>query len=1008
MALQKTAIQIPLTVLDEGTDDKMLPDGSFTLLENARFDKQGRISKRDGYVSLTTGSDDANEVIQSGSYLLSSKDSLMLFDGKDSWIYRSGSIAAWDKINPYIPVAASTKSVYASSKDKVLWDACSTSNAQCFLYSENDIVNNNIQSGSFALFSDKDNDIVLNDVMLNPKVTTNMRCASFTSGSSDFIGVVYTPSDGKTYWQVYDTNGQQVTAETEIPSGYTLDPVDVIALSDDRILVVCVDTITVTINGMVIDKNGTQKVANTSLGISTDEFIAVVKHYSTDNWFIATHSSSTVTIYEFNSSLTLQTTSVSQNTSDVPSALILTWMTVGGAYKLLLGRETEAETLGGVLDALANDILFFAWSEDLSSVDYATFARIYGGYFAANFFTRTEFGEVVPYISIAHRDEVQESLFIGRISPDNIGTANFPITWVAKLMIGELIGNARFADSSISFHHPPKCVDPTNAQLGLLKKRIDKIVDQTSIYQAQEIVRVSLDFDPHLISKEYNNSVFIPGGYLRHFDSWSIRPSDFPNYPPKIRFDSTVGTGGSLADGVYQYLCVYQLMDANGNIIRSAPSIPLSVTVSSGTGTARNLIDYFAPNFMEYGTDPHDPFDAVEIRLYRTTAGGSIFYLIDNVDVPTIPGRKEFSYSDGLADANITDENTVYTTGGELENITTSSCEAIEVYKNRLFIAGSDDPRKLYFSKEIIQNESPGFYSDLSKTWEYDIQNIGTLGDKLYVFGTDRIAFITGDGPDSLGQNDRSTSFIDVSNEIGSINKKAFIVTDIGIFFQSRRGLYLLTKSEELIHVGSQIEDTLDAGTINKAIVLPSLFEVRFLLDNNKLLVYNYEFNKWNIHTGFSNLSDMETRNNKTYLLQSNGIVLEETDGTFTDNGSIYSLKMTTGWISLGQINQLKRIYDFYILGNYKSAHTLNVEIAYNNDDTVVDTKTWSTANGLVDGDTMYQIRVRPSVQKCDSMKVTIYDSSQSGTNESFSINGITIIAGMKGTNRQIKQVKNM
>jgi hypothetical protein len=73
-----------------------------------------------------------------------------------------------------------------------------------------------------------------------------------------------------------------------------------------------------------------------------------------------------------------------------------------------------------------------------------------------------------------------------------------------------------------------------------------------------------------------------------------------------------------------------------------------------------------------------------------------------------------------------------------------------------------------------------------------DITALKAMDDKLIIFKENAIFYLSGDGPNNLGQQD---TFIEpqlISSDIGCSVKNSVVLTPAGIFFKSHKGIHLL------------------------------------------------------------------------------------------------------------------------------------------------------------------------------------------------------------------------
>jgi len=123
-------------------------------------------------------------------------------------------------------------------------------------------------------------------------------------------------------------------------------------------------------------------------------------------------------------------------------------------------------------------------------------------------------------------------------------------------------------------------------------------------------------------------------------------------------------------------------------------------------------------------------------------------------------------------------------------------------------------------------------------------------------------------------------------------------------------------------------------------------------------------------------------------------MVHKEVAGTYADNGVRYSMGIETNWLSFAGLQGFQRIYKTLLLGEFVSHHYTKVSIAYDfesayNEVIYYNTQTGIYTGGLYgeEGDTygdetpyggdssdVYQFRLFPRRQKCQSMKLRIED----------------------------------
>jgi hypothetical protein len=104
-------------------------------------------------------------------------------------------------------------------------------------------------------------------------------------------------------------------------------------------------------------------------------------------------------------------------------------------------------------------------------------------------------------------------------------------------------------------------------------------------------------------------------------------------------------------------------------------------------------------------------------------------------------------------------------------------------------------------------------------------------------------------------------------------------------------------------------------------------------------------------------------------------------------------MKATTGWLSFAQLQGFQRVYKLMFLGDYKSAHRIQVDVSVDFDDTVVQTSTITATSTPP-----YQYRVFMTRQKCESIKFTIQDLAPvtGSWTEAYTLGNMAFEVGIK------------
>lgn len=455
----------------------------------------------------------------------------------------------------------------------------------------------------------------------------------------------------------------------------------------------------------------------------------------------------------------------------------------------------------------------------------------------------------------------------------------------------------------------------------------------TNVYTQTGINLATIGFvSTNLGASEIGSNLNITGGMLWAYDGQTLNEQGFNLFPDNVELSAT--TGGSMGLQQYYYQAIYEWTDAAGNVIRSAPSVPVSVTLSGSD----DAVTVNVPTLrLSYKT-------SVVIRIYRWSVAQQVYYQVTSVSAPTLndPTVDYISFSDTLADSSIVGNEIIYTTGGVIEDTAGPASIATTLFDDRLWEIDAEDPNLLWFSKQVIEN-TPVEMSDLLTY--YVAPTIGAQGssgpmsaifpmdDKLIIFKKDSIYFINGTGPDNTGANSEYSPLYFITSTVGCTNQNSIVIVPTlngspgGLMFQSDKGIWLLGRDLSTTYIGAPVE-TFNSYTVNSAIAIPGTNQVRFTLSNGVTLMYDYYYQQWGTFAGVPAISSTLYQNLHTYISPSGG-VFQETPGEYLDNGNPVLMSFTTSWIALGGLQGYQRAFFFYLLGTYFTPHKLNLTIAY-------------------------------------------------------------------------------
>ena len=602
----------------------------------------------------------------------------------------------------------------------------------------------------------------------------------------------------------------------------------------------------------------------------------------------------------------------------------------------------------------------------------------------------------ITYVTTVHESALQSTYFVTDINGDIITKIN-----------SDLAGGI-IPDNGLT--KVPQINDNEFLIAGQIKGRT--VEDNNTFFSLLGINSTVLNFnkeDPYTNEVQGDN-LHITGGYLQAYDGNETVEHGFHVFPEDLLNNSTATVGGSIPDGTYQYAAVYSWTDNQGQQHKSAPSIGFEVILTGGTATQTQSID--VPSLRL--TDKTN----VILDLYRTEDAGTVFYKVTDTFNPIYNDKTVdvVTIVDTTSDTNLIDNEILYTTGGVLDNIAAPSCSIITSFGNRIVLAGLEDENKLVYSKIRFENQPIEFNDSLTintKAQGGAITALKAMDEKLVIFKDEAIYYMIGDGPNNIGEQDDFTEPELVSSEIGCIQVNSVVLTPLGLFFKSKKGIYVLNRNMQLGYIGAPVEVFNDLS-ITSAITIPQENQVRFTTSDGDALVYNYFTNKWATFTNHLALSATSVGSDY-YFLRPDGVIYKENLDKFSDNGSPINIELSTGWISFAGLQGFQRVYKLFLLGQFKSPHKLRIRIAYDFNEAFIQEKIINVSDFTDNnayGDyspygepettpyggegNVYQLRLDLKKQKCQSIKIRIEEIQHTTPGEGLTLSNVAFEVGAK------------
>lgn len=988
--------------LDQKTAEQLVIPGKFLVLENCVRRKLGKVQKRYGYdhlgVEVVGGSD-----IDAGTRLAKLNNDLLLINDDAVYSYASSSNRWIDK-GDITSVLVDTDPFVRNSDRQALGDVNTSGGITVAAWEDS-------RGGvRYSVVDDSTGATILYDQVADaagskPKVVV----------ANDTFLIMYRDTSDFILCRIIAAAAPTTVSAPVTIDGTAYDLFDACSHGDLYALVAGVQTGSGEVTTMYVNAAG--EVGNGANGLPTPktiteaavDVVTVVSDYDNNALYVAYIGSAEdlkVTAY--------------------PSHM-LTSSTV------TVENEPDVGNIGGAIDADDNLRLFYEVSAAASYDHFVKTAVVaFDGTTAtvdtaAAIFKRSVGLATKPflqgtsvYINVAFETTLQPTYFTvrddGFIVARALAGTGGGLTRDTQLSPALTSALCRVVETDDGIH---KC---------LLQVRLKLQADESGsiLSTARGLNLTTFDFSgANFFSEQVGQNLHISGGVLLAYDGVSAGELGFHVYP-ELAAGSTAQTvgGGSLSAGDYRVCVTYEWVDAQGQIQRSAPSIPQTVTVGAND---RITISNIPTLRLTTKTSPRAE---AKIVVWRTIADGiEVFYRdVETDNDPTLDTPAAAAVL-SQSDASLAANEVLYTVGGVLENVAPPASKTAIRHKNRLWLGGTEEGSTLGYSKEHVFGEAVAFADGFSIPVEPgsgDITALASMDDKLVIFKRDRIYAMVGDGPlDTGAQNDFTLPQL-ITADAGAINQASVVSQPAGIMFKSDKGIYLLTRSLGVEYVGAPVED-FNSYTVTGAQLLEDVNEIRFTTSDGEVLVYNYFFDQWSTFTEYAAVSSINALGSWCTLRSDGRVRKENTD--YLDAGGRYSMNIETSWLAFAGVSGYQRVWEVLLLGDYLSTHYARVKLAYDYEDSFIETVVFDVAEELDistygddatygsssvyggEGSSVFEFSIRPRRQKCTAVKLRIsdVDTITEAGGASFALAAVTVEVGVKkGGNKNAAAVGSL
>lgn len=990
MALQKQSVDLTFAGgLDTLSDSYNLGFGKFVSLQNSTFiytDGRGRLNKRFGYPQIATLPDGS-------SIALATFGGGLVAVGRNIQTYANGP-QTWSNAVDYIPLQLSTIPLTNSSLNQVNIDTAISPNglvcatlANGLVPGNNAAAINQVPSYGYTIIDKDSGNTIVPFAFISAVVNYPFSPKTFYCGKYFFV-VFGDQTNNLRYFTVDSTAPNTVSTIGTVSVAYSPNNISSMSSFDG-----VVASNSLFLSWASNDKNSTFATSINSASIqgatvtvcSTGSIISVTADTTqspptiwTSTWTVGTNTGRVVatnfSLTPLFTQKTFTSTSIAYMTSVAQNGVATVFTDIPRLY---------ANQLGSVSDFIQS----FTIPQSTGSITNSQTVIRSLGLASKAFIVNSS-----TYFMGAFQSQNQSTYFI--VSSSGLQVAKFAYGNGGGYTTGTL-GNANVIGSSVSIGYLyNNTLSVANIATGTTSSSNTPTVVTTT-----GTGLVNLDFNPNNVSiVEAGNNLNLSGGFLWAYDGSQATEQGFHLYPEPIGVTAISSTGGTFAQQTYFYQVIYETKDYRGNIFRSAPSIPISVTVPANT----SMVNLEVPRIRVTNRQSVSNFPVL-IKVYRWATDQQSYYLL-----PTNTTNSKGIDSQTINDTFTTSQQILgnellYTTGGVVEDTASPATNSLAFFDDRLWLIDSEDGN-LWFSKQVISGTSV----ELSQVFTYFVppssvdlglsgrpKAIAPMDDKLIVFKSNSIYYINGFGPDNTGaSNQYSPSPVFITGGVGCSNPSSIVLTPQGLMFQSDKGIWLLGRDMSVRYIGEGVQ-AFNTCQVKSALVVPGTNEVRFTLGSSgQTLVYDYVVGQWNQYTGIPGTSATIFQKQHTYL--NGSAIYQQSSSSYVDGTTPTVMSFTTGWVNLGTLLGYVRAYRMYFLGKFSSAHAIQIGLAYDYNPTIAQTVNFTPTNVVGSGSNVEEWQINFQNQQTQSFQLTFTEISSATAGAGLYISGIEFVAGVK------------
>jgi hypothetical protein len=527
------------------------------------------------------------------------------------------------------------------------------------------------------------------------------------------------------------------------------------------------------------------------------------------------------------------------------------------------------------------------------------------------------------------------------------------------------------------------------------------VVTRLSASSVRSFQVVAFDFADRFNwrSVGHNGVTFLSGGLLSYLSTDRVQEASILQTPQNLAATNTgAGTGPT---GDVSYVAVFTSVDGAGNLTISGVSDPLAHT-ATGFSIALEC-DPLMITLRDYRT--------LSVAFYRTVASGKVYYLVGTTEAQS-QTSSNLTLTDSVSDATLVNQPLLYGTGAlpgtggaPLQREAPPYCSDVVSFSGMLVVASGSD---LWWSGQTISGEGTWFSAEqffVSVDGDGDITALAVQDGTLYAFKERAIWAVAGETPADNGSAGGLGTPRRLAGDVGCIEPSSVVVTSLGIFFRSHRGIELLQRGGmSAVWIGEKVQRTLasypyvTSATLDMhnnliRFSLASAITDGFVSGDGRDIVYDPVINDWQSvddkhgsvdHQASQDACTVTVDGEERYAwLGADGTLYIEND-TYLDGSTWITMVAETAWFKVSGIQGRQFFNRLLMLARKRTDADLSVSLGYNYDTNYAAQNTWTSANVsnlLTAGWPITQLRHDSNNNgEGQSIRVRIEDATPTGT----------------------------